>query len=603
MLYSRLIFAALVLLALPAGAAEKKKKPKPEPLPPRPAQPIPQELQIERGGQTDIYLRIYGRKGAPVTFLVRKPPQFGRLTEVEALEQEVARVRYTPPMDRQITTDRFEYAARDGNGVSAAVPVVITITDAPPLLAVPAEQRFARRLVGESETLSIEVENRGGTVAEGELFVTPPWQLDSPKAYRLEPGTRRVFRVTFAPEKAGSYAGELTYSSQPGTATTLLGAAVAPLAVQPEVLGLAPELTTLVRAGALELTNHTNEPLTIRAELPPELQTDDGFVLAAGETRTFIIRSAPGHPGAVHGTVRFSAGRFFAEAKVSAAPLPAIIRAAEPSVNFGRIAAATPLELLLQNVGGTAGRATLRATGPLQVPAQVPLAAGQSVRVPVTLAGGHTGPVEAEIEIRDGTSTQRVPVRGAVGVPVPRLAPAAPAPRPRAAASSEERGWSAHNTEIEKAIDPRRIVRVVALNGTACTLEWHADLSAARSFTAELRELRLRDDKVTELWHAHPGLRTERRASRVIGTLEQLAPGTRYTVRIRARDASGAPGPVVVQTSFRTPQPDRRGVPIGWPGALGLAAATLVLITLWQRLRRSTPAASPGAMKKTQKFV
>jgi hypothetical protein len=411
----------------PAAAAEKRK----EALPTPPALPVPQEVQVLRGEEREISLKIYGRKNQPITFLIRKPPRFGQITPPTNTEAEVAVVRYRPPDDRKITRDTFQYAARSGEGVSAAVTVDIRIIDIPAQLSVTQELIFPQRLTGIEETQIVEMENVGGNIAEGEAFVDPPWKIEGASLYRIEPHGRGFLRVRFAPAKSGRFTGEVRFSSQTDRVTTLRGTAVDAIEVVPPFLSLQPELTTLVRAGAVELTNHTDAPLTVRGSTSQPLLVEEEIILGPGETRPVIIRTAAGEASQVSGKVTFEAGVFRSDLLVTADPLPAVIRPSEPVVNFGQLPAgpSPQFEFTLQNVGGRTGAATIVGSGPLRAPNQsVSLAPGQALQVPITIATGTNGMVDAYLEIRTPSGVTRVPVRGGVGVHVPRLASAPAAP-------------------------------------------------------------------------------------------------------------------------------------------------------------------------------
>lgn len=609
-LLARFIALALLLsafgTALPTAAAEKK-----EPPPPPPPLPVPQEIQVLRGEEREVPLKIYGRKNQPITFVIRKQPRFGRISAPVNTESEVAVVRYFPPEDRKITRDSFQYAAKSTEGVSAAVRVDIRIVDLPAQLVVTQETTFPQRLTGTEETQVIEMENQGGNIAEGEAFVDPPWKIEGPSTYRIEPHGRGFLRVKFAPEKSGHFEGEVRFSSQPDRVATVRGSAVDAIEVNPPVLALRAELTNLLRAGAVELTNHTEAPLTIRTTATEPLLLDDEIVLNPNETRPFIIRTSPADAFQVSGKVIFEAGAFKSELLVSAEPLPAVIRPAANLVNFGQLPAApnAQFDLVLRNAGGRSGTATIVGSGPLHGPDQpVSLAPGQSTKVPITITSGTIGLVDSAVEIRSEGTVSRVAVRGGVGVSIPRIGNApGPSGKPKAKLPSntttpdESIGWSPYETDVLQPVDQTKIVRVAALTPTSCSIDWSKDLSKAPRFIAEIRQLAFANGELVQNWRPHAGFHFERQADRIRGTIDEIEPGKLYTIRVRGQEPGSPPGAVVFQMGFSTPLPEKSSFGFGWKSWLvGIALACLA-IAYWRR-HRNPPVSANFDARKTQRI-
>jgi hypothetical protein len=591
--------------ALPAGAAEKK-----EPPPPPPALPVPQDIQVLRGQEREITLKIHGKKNQPITYLIRKQPQSGTLTQPTNTEAEVAVVKYRPPEDRKVTQDSFQYAARSEEGVSAAVAVNIKIVDVPATLSIPQENTFPQRLVGTEEVQVIEFENLGGSMAEGEAFVDAPWQIEGSSAYRIEPKGRGFLRVKFAPQKSGRFTGELRFSSQTDRVTTLRGTAVDAIAVNPPLLALQPELTTMIRAGAVELTNHTDAPLTVKASATPPLKVDPEITLASGETRPFVVRTEPGDAMQITGKVVFEAGTFRSELSVSAETLPALIRPVQPFVNFGQVPISEDarFELPLQNFGGRTGTATLSAPPPLRVPNQpITLTPGQLMAVPIGIASGTRGSIESTVEIRMETGVSTVAVRGSMMTGIARVGPTpAPQPGPGArstgtAAKSGPLPWSPYEIDLQQPVDQRLIGKLVGLSPKSCAIEWRADLSSASKFAAEMRELAFADGQLVQKWNAHAAFDTQKVGDRVRGTIRGLQPGRLYTVRIRAVKDGKISGPAVIQTAFTTPVPEKAFSRLGWKTMVFAIALILGGAWYWKR-RRNTPPAPVVDARKTQRI-
>ena len=141
----------LALLALAGGvlAAERDDRGKPA-LPKPPPQPVEYSLKVKRGEKLAVPLKIYGSQRETLRFLIRKQPAKGRLSKVQTIDKESARVIYEPPKDLEVVADRFTYAVQSSSGVSAAVDVAIEIVDDPPLLGIPDTVEFQSVLAGQT---------------------------------------------------------------------------------------------------------------------------------------------------------------------------------------------------------------------------------------------------------------------------------------------------------------------------------------------------------------------------------------------------------------------------------------------------------------------
>ena len=189
-------------------------------------------LRIRREGKTEIPLRIYGKANEPLKYLIRVPPEHGRLSEPRPTEREVSVVIYEPPADLSITTDKFSYAVQNSLGVSGAVDVSITIVDDQPQLAFPDALDFGKIRAGATNYRMLEISNHGGLIATGEVIVDPPWKIVGKNGYRLHAGDVAVFKIIFAPDAGGSFEGVARFTSEPEHSTTLRGVAEAAISAK-----------------------------------------------------------------------------------------------------------------------------------------------------------------------------------------------------------------------------------------------------------------------------------------------------------------------------------------------------------------------------------
>ena len=157
---------------------------------------VPQSVSIRRGESVTIPLGIHGVRGGALEFLIRTPPRFGRLSAVKPLGLNSASVIYTAPAKGAVTEDRFAFAVRSNEGVSA--PGLVSIAIAEPVvlsarLVAPAELVFPAVFCGQRSAVELELANRGAGIVEGELNVPEPWSVEGIRLYKLAAGKSAMF--------------------------------------------------------------------------------------------------------------------------------------------------------------------------------------------------------------------------------------------------------------------------------------------------------------------------------------------------------------------------------------------------------------------------
>ena len=593
------------------GHGEERRERRTNFVPPPP--PVPLDVKAQRGQDLSIPLRTYGRQNPTNTFVIRKPPISGTLLGMQLLPGNVTVVIYRPPKDRAITRDSFEYAAKSTEGVSAAVPVEIEIVDKPADLSGPTEVRFGERLVGQMETQTLEFVNRGGMTAEGVIELAAPWRLESPESYRIDPGGRLFLKVTFAPMKAGDFIGELRLGSQLDRPVVLYGTGRDGLGVNPSTLKLIADPTTLVRSGVFEIINRTEAAQAVTIEKSERLVGVSTVSIAPGQTAQLSIAMKPDDAAALNTGLELKAGDLQARLTVTADALPGIIRANERSIDFGMVANGgfAAHELELRNVGGAPAWLRAEAAAPLRVDgSRRELGPGEKVTLSVVLNPVDVGMVDQAVTIQTSNGVVTVPVRATI-VSAGTLASQQAALSRNAKrtlggdrAESEARPpteVSPHELQFDGAIDPRKIVRTVAVSATGCTLEWHVELSPAREFVAEQRELVFEGGTFSVRWSRLPQFTVETMGERVRATIAKLEPGKRYTVRILPVVHGGETGLVLAQSTFKTtPPPRAEPWRFSWVGLLGTLAVALGAFALWQRGRALV--GTRPALNKTQRI-
>lgn len=606
---SRHLFFLTLLAAFglfSAVAAEKRK----EMPPPPPPQPIPQKLKILRDGESDIFLRIYGRKNQSVTYVIRRAPK-GKLTPPKNTELEVASVKYQPPADRKISRDSFEYAAKGVEGVSAPVSVEIEIIDVPAELATPRELVFSKRLIGTTETQTFELENRGGALAEGEVGVPAPWRIEGSTHYRIEPDQKQSLKVVFAPESAGEFSGEMRFTSHEDRFTLLSGSAIAGLEAQPAAVTLEPIKGTHIRAAGVMVTNHTEEEQIITITSSAALAVDELLTLKPGASGNLVIRSRPDQVTALQTEVTLTSGPLVTKIPVQASAMPGLVQAIPDRIDLKRnSSAAQPTgSLKLKNAGGQLVHIEVIAGPNVEVSTpRLDLKPATEEVITVRPTNGASGSFESYIDVTTVDGTERVAVFASGFTQEPyRSASNRPTTstktqkQPKASRSSDSDEWSPHELDPTAPIDQTQIVRTLAVSSTGVTIEWHVDRSDAKNFAAERRELRIVDGNLASTWHLISGFSTKTEGKFVRATFTDLRPAQLYTVRIRAIGNDGKLGESLFDMAFTTTDPEAQRKKFSFKGLLMVGAVIAIFAMFWHRSRQTTQTAFNP--KKTQKIV
>ena len=172
---------------------------------------VAQSVTVRPGETVVVPLGIHGVRGERLEFIIRSQPKSGRLSEVRAVGVNSAQVSYTAPL-KGAEEDRFTYAVRNRDGVSAPGIVSITIPvipAQPAKLSAPETIGLPKVFPGQRATADLEIRNTGGTHIEGVASVPAPWSIEGEKHYRIGPGERVTMKVAFAGEKAGTFKADL----------------------------------------------------------------------------------------------------------------------------------------------------------------------------------------------------------------------------------------------------------------------------------------------------------------------------------------------------------------------------------------------------------
>ena len=196
-----------------------------------PANGSPQSVKIHQGESVEIVLHGYGQVGKSIEFLIRSLPAHGTLDgQPRQLTRDTASISYVHRAGDGPGDDVFTYSVKSlGSAVSAAVPVTITVLDAPPSLAAsPPELDFGTVKAGDSTRATLTLENRGGGVATGRVEPPVPWIVDGVADYHLARGETQSFQIIFQPSYGRSYVESAHFRQEEGRGVRLIGTGIGP---------------------------------------------------------------------------------------------------------------------------------------------------------------------------------------------------------------------------------------------------------------------------------------------------------------------------------------------------------------------------------------
>lgn len=559
------IFFCLLLLPAPA---QRKEAPGIAPPP-----PVALNVKVKREGKTEIPLKIHGRANELLKFLIRTAPAHGKLSEPRKTEREAAVVVYEPPADLAITTDKFLFSVQSSAGVSAPVEVSITIIDQAPSLEIPDSIDFGTVRAGTPATKFLEITNRGGGLASGEVIVEAPWKIDGPAGYKLKAGELAIYKLIFAPTTGGTFEKVASFTSEPTRSTTLRGVAESAVAASPNPVVLRHDASDPIRSGTLELTSQTDEPRTLALKTDARLQVPAQVTLPARGKIEVPIQSAPGDVQPLESEVRIEGQDLALSVAVKAAAVGPIVRANPRTIAFGNVAAGkvatAPFEL--ENVGGSTAEVTWSIAEPFRT-AQTStlLVAGEKRTFSLELESKTGGRFRAWLQCKVGAQTFDVPVEAQVaapGAPAPGRAASgttAAAPGATDPAASPDPTTSPETPQpqnVTPAVPPDWLedgvrpagVTITEIGSASALLKWPLSLADSTAFRIEARELYLGPDrKLAARWVPVGDQKVTSADGFYAAKLTGLRPATSHTVRVLPVNAQGEPGERLFAVRFLT---------------------------------------------------
>lgn len=257
---------------------------------------VTQSITVRPGETVVVPLGIHGARGEQLEFLIRSQPRSGKLSPVRAVGANSAQVAYTAPV-KGAEEDRFTYAVRSRDGVSAPGVVSISIPAIPVLpakLSAPETIDLPKVFPGQRATADLELRNTGGTALEGEAGVPTPWSFEGQKRYSIGPGERVVLKVAFVAEKPGTFTADVALGPEQRRNVALKCEVEEALVVSPARLSLPSVPGDKARKAVLQISNRSEEDLAVTVTAGARLIADKKLTVPAkGKVDVSIAAAVP----------------------------------------------------------------------------------------------------------------------------------------------------------------------------------------------------------------------------------------------------------------------------------------------------------------------
>lgn len=548
----------------------------------------------------EIPLKIYGRRGETLRYQIKGGPAHGKLSELKAVNSETWSVTYEPPADLNVTADRFIFAVQNSAGVSAPAEVTVAIVDQEPRLIIPDALEYPTILVGETAVRQIEIFNRGGGLAKGEIIVPAPWKLEGEAKYALGAEESANFRIIFAPAQAGGDRGEIRFTSHPEIVTVIRGTAELPLSVEPLRVILQHEPGNGVRNGNLVLINRTSQTRVFQIATDPRLKVAPSVEVPGGGRIDVPVSIPATDVAPFNGELKVESPGLSVAVLVQADKVAAILRLPQTQFSFGLADAAfgkqIPCEI--ENTGGTPTQVTVEISAPFAVnPMNFDLRAGEKKSLALLLLKGDPGRFRTRLTFRAGPVSAEAEVDGelAKGINMPggrradTRAPQSTLPRVR---EIEPTAW-------KPDLNLAKLIRVVSVTPTSAQIEWPTELTPATAFRLE-RAMMTRDTsgELRTAWVEVAKVAITRESTRYLADVSDLSPQQSQTMRVVPM-VDGQPRKALFTLDFFTPPKRVSGFKPGLIHYLLIALALVGGFAYWQRRRNQAPAFDPT---KTQRL-
>ena len=537
----RKFLLAIIVPSMLVGAVEGAQK-EPVLIPPPMAKPV--TVSVTVGQPKEIVLTIGGRIEEPMTVLIRKPPRFGRLGDLQRTGRTTATVVYTPEPGAAAGEDSFLYAAKSMDSpVSASAAVRIHLVEDPPRLEFPEELEFGSVFLGDSAEKTITLRNAGGGIASGQLRPNTPWRISGSGTYKLSAGAESVLRVVFAPTEERDFRDKVQMTPDPRSVMSVSGAGVSPVSWNKEGIVFTPKQHETGKAD-LELSNHTPEERKLNVEWPVILKAEKEIVIPPNATVSLPVELLRNPSLNFEGAAAVRSGNFQAQIPIRIFPAAAKLEVI-PERRLKLVAtppdAAPKGKFVVKNTGGS--------DAPLEILAPLGVIVTPDSRN-LVLSPAQEQAFEVRLENSE-PETPTLRIQSPTCEPV-EISLEAPASKPDRAALPVEAFLTIPKKPMESpGIIPRALhgtsplakVDIVSSEPHEIVLSWKLPSPQAGDFRIERRIISPGSDAgVSVTWVPWQGARLAVDNGIVTARLERLPENTVWTIHVVPLDEMGHPG-------------------------------------------------------------
>lgn len=604
-LIQTIITSVLGVALLSSAEAQGRRDAKTAGIPPP---VVSQALTMQRGERITIPLGIHGTRGEMLEFLIRTPAASGRLSPVKSTGMNSATVTYSSSERSTAPEDRFTYAVRGSEGVSAAGVVTIRFV-APlvlaPKLRTPNEVEFPTVFSGQRSSAELEIANEGGGILEGEVAVQDPWSIEGLKIFKIAAGRTATFQLVFTPVQAGVKTGEAIISGTQKKVIPLRATAEDRLEAAPALLKLTAQPGNQTRMGALKITNRSEEDATVNLEAGTRLLTDRTVKVPARGTSTVPVFADAAQGAAFDDAVKLTCREWSGIVKVHAVAVGAILRFSAEELSITGTAGDTAVSgtAILENSGGEPVTVRLDVEKPFEIETRVATAPAHGrVEIPILVHASSAGIFRTSLKAigEGGSAITLVKAEVAEAVKtklVSRSGMAAPVTQPDSEIQSDDNSTGIPIRENDPQQLPQEVREIPNAFGKfargtgadTAVIRWPANLGPVENLRIEERVLSLSEtDELQIEWSPLPSVTIKQDSEGTTAELHALKPKTLYTIRVFA--GKNADATVLFTADFWTaakepPFTDSLLTP------LLIVALCILLFAIWRSRRAARKAA------------
>lgn len=582
----------LAFFAFFLSLASLQAKPQKEtPITPSFAKPV--QSVVFTGGEVEIALRA-NAPARGTRYLIRSSPSMGQLGEIVTTEDGLASIIYRHDSSRGVGTDTFTYAVQTpGAAVSSRATVTILVINRPPCVEAASVVDFGNVPVGSSKRSMVSLRNSGGEKYSGRLQLTFPWDSEV-RWVKIPAGKAFDLPVTFLPDAARGFSGDLYLEGPGGLTTKLTGAGFFILDVSPSFLKL-EESPDGRRAASLTVFNKTDAPVDVEFECPPAIRAISPLTIPAGEQSLVSVEADAEQKSGGRAVLSIKEKRVSMAVDLLIPPAPAqLLLDPASGVDFGTIAPGKSLsrEVTMMNSGGTPAAVEISAPPWILVdPARTLVKPGEQKTIRLEAAGARPGAFRDRIVFKSEKTICELVVSANVETVSVSQAPASPTPTPgkptlnlaetrrqalRITEISQDQGavivsWHDPNPdprtyrlELLQITSEASIARLAAVAPDPGTEKFSAEeFAAERQKFMKIFELASKNDKVVKTWVPLEKLDLHESENRIFTAAFPAPPG-QQAVRIRISPilSDGSISPVKTEIRIPLKQPPARHWPV-----------------------------------------